>query len=147
MDPVTVGAVLLALLSGASEGLGGRLWDGVVSLVRRPLSRGTFEGGSTDAPADNSGDVELAELERGPADEQRAVALARVLLARAGADDDFKQALEAWWEEAVTIRLGSGNVTNTITGGRQQGPVLQGRDFTNVTFGAAQVAQPRVPPP
>jgi hypothetical protein len=28
----------------------------------------------------------------------------------------------------------SGNVTNTISGGTQQGPVLQGRDFSNVTF-------------
>jgi hypothetical protein len=39
MDPVTVGAVLLAVATGVSEALGGQLWAGVVSLVRRPLRR------------------------------------------------------------------------------------------------------------
>ncbi len=37
MDPVTLGAVLLAVATGVSEALGGQLWAGVVSLVRRPL--------------------------------------------------------------------------------------------------------------
>jgi hypothetical protein len=36
MDPITVGAVLLAVVTGVSEALGGQLWTGVVSLVRRP---------------------------------------------------------------------------------------------------------------
>lgn len=147
MDPVTIGAVLLAIISGASEGLGDRLWEGVVALVRRPFPRRAQAGGSADAPADGaSGEMELAALEHDPAGEQRAVALADVLLARADADDGFRQALEAWWGQASTIRSGSGNVTNRISGGSQQGPVLQGRDFTHVTFGAAQVAQPPVPP-
>ena len=35
-----------------------------------------------------------------------------------------------------------GNVTNTISGGNQYGPVLQGRDFTGQTFGS-----PASPPP
>ena len=39
MDPVTIGAVLLAIASGAGEGLGKQLWDGVVALVRRPFRR------------------------------------------------------------------------------------------------------------
>lgn len=147
MDPVTIGAVLLAIISGASEGLGGRLWDGVVALVRRPFPRRAQVGGSADARADGaSGEMELAALEHDPTGEQRAVALASVLLARADADNGFKHALEAWWEQASSIRSGSGNVTNRISGGTQQGPILQGRDFTHVTFGAAQVAQPPVPP-
>ena len=41
--------------------------------------------------------------------------------------------------------LNIGNVTNTISGGTQQGPVLQGRDFSNITFGAPP-ASPPVPP-
>jgi len=40
------------------------------------------------------------------------------------------------------VRANIGNVTNTISGGTQQGPVLQGRDFSNITFGAAPVPPP-----
>ena len=39
---------------------------------------------------------------------------------------------------AEPVRASLGNVTNTISGGTQYGPVLQGRDFTNLTFGAAR---------
>jgi tetratricopeptide (TPR) repeat protein len=139
MDPVTIGAVLLAIISGASGELGSRLWAGVGALVRRPFRR--------QAPEDNvaalsAGDVELTALERAPADERRAVALAEVLVARAYADGEFRRALDGWWEQASPVRAGAGNVTNTISGGTQHGPVLQGRDFSNVTFGAA----PAVPP-
>ncbi len=35
-----------------------------------------------------------------------------------------------------------GHSRSAISGGTQQGPVLQGRDFTNVTFGAAPVVPP-----
>jgi len=37
MDPVTIGAVLAAIISGAGGQLGGQLWEGMVSLIRRPL--------------------------------------------------------------------------------------------------------------
>ena len=40
------------------------------------------------------------------------------------------------------VRAAEGNVTNTISGGTQYGPVLQGRDFSNITFGAT----PGMPP-
>jgi hypothetical protein len=90
-----------------------------------------------------AGDAELAALEQAPADEGRAVALAEVLVARAGSDAEFRQVLKSWWEQASPVRAGAGNVTNTISGGTQHGPVLQGRDFTGITFGAA----PAVPPP
>jgi hypothetical protein len=39
--------------------------------------------------------------------------------------------------EAQPVRDELGNVTNTISGGNQSGPVVQGRDFTSLTFGAA----------
>jgi hypothetical protein len=144
MDPVTIGAVLLAIVSGAAEEAGSRLWDGVVALVRRPFRKAAADrAGASVIPA---GEAELAALERAPDDEQRAVALAEVLLARAGADAEFGQALRAWWEQAEPVRASLGDVTNTISGGTQQGPVLQGRDFSNITFGVSPAAQPPGPP-
>ena len=89
------------------------------------------------------GEEELAALQQAPSEEEKAVALGKVLLARAAADAEFRRALEAWWEQAGPIRANIGNVTNTISGGAQRGPVLQGRDFSNLSFGAA----PAVPPP
>lgn len=145
MDPVTIGAVLLAIVSGASEGLGSRLWDGVVSLVRRPFRKAA--GDSAEATVViPSGGAELAALERDPTDKQQAVALGEILLARAGADAEFGRGLEAWWGQAEPVRASIGEVRNTISGGTQQGPVLQGRDFSNITFGAPPAAQPPVPP-
>jgi hypothetical protein len=50
-------------------------------------------------------------------------------------------------QQADPARDKLGNVTNTISGGAQHGPVLQGRDFTGLTFGAnpAPPALPRDP--
>ncbi len=87
------------------------------------------------------GAAELAALEQAPGDERRAVALAQVLLARAGADAGFGQALAAWWQQASQVQV-SGDVTNTISGGIQHGPVLQGRDFTGLTFGTPAAPAP-----
>ena len=91
-----------------------------------------------------SGEAELAALEQAPADERRAVALAEVLVARAGADSEFGDALAAWWEQASRIQIG-GDVTNTVSGGTFHGPVLQGRDFTGLTFGSP-APEPPAPP-
>jgi len=135
MEPVTVGAVLLAVATGVSEALGGQLWAGVVSLVRRPL-RGRKEPAGEVAAA-QSGDAELIALQGSPDDQRKAVALAEVLLARAAADPGFDQALREWWVQAGPVREKTGDVTNTIRGGTFSGPVLQGRDFTGLTFGAA----------
>ena len=146
MDPVTIGAVLLAVVSGAGSQLGTQLWAGVASLVRRPFHRQAAASGGTGAAAMVlAGEAELAALQQAPGDQSKAVALAEVLLARAGADDEFRRALESWWQQAEPIRVSIGNVANTISGGTQQGPVLQGRDFSNITFGAAP-ATPPVPP-
>lgn len=144
---MTIGALLLAIISGAGEGLGARLWDGVVSLVRRPFHRRATASDTPVARAlGSTGEAELAALQRAPADKQYAEALARVFLARADADAEFSRALESWWEEAGPIRATIGNVTNVISGGHQHGPVLQGRDFNNITFGAAPAAPTPVPP-
>jgi hypothetical protein len=145
MDPITIGAVLLAIVSGAGTQLGTQLWDGVVSLVRRPFRHKAAGGGT--AAVVPSGEAELAALQQAPDDRQKAVALAEALLTRSGADEEFRQALESWWQEAEPIRasLNIGNVANTISGGTQQGPVLQGRDFSNISFGAPPPSPP-VPP-
>jgi hypothetical protein len=115
------------------------LWAGVVSLVRRPFRHKTASGGEM---AVSSGEAEVAALQQAPADRQTAVALAEVLVARAAADEGFGQALAGWWERAEPVRAAIGNVTNTISGGIQQGPVIQGRDFSNLTFGAPTPAPP-----
>ena len=137
MDPVTIGAVLLAIASGAGEGLGGKLWEGVVALLRRPFHGKDATGDDVAGTAiATAGTAQLAALQQAPRDQQKAVALAGTLLARSAADPEFRQALEGWWKQAEPIRASIENVTNTISGGTQQGPVLQGRDFSNVTFGA-----------
>ena len=147
MDPVTIGAVLLAVVSGAGSQLGTQLWEGVVALVRRPFHRkAATSGDAATAEMVPAGEAELAALQQAPGDQHRAVALAEVLLARSSADAEFRRALESWWQQAEPIRASIGNVTNTISGGTQHGPVLQGRDFSNITFGAAPATQP-VPPP
>jgi hypothetical protein len=67
-------------------------------------------------------------------------------------------AVAAWWaprgadsgraesagrEQVSPVREETGNVTNEIGGGTFSGPVLQGRDFTGLTFGAAPPAPSR----
>jgi hypothetical protein len=138
MDPVTLGAVLAAIAGGAGGALGSQLWAGVSGLVRRPFRRGHATEEATAALP--NGSAEMVALEQAPADGQRAEALAEVLVARADADSEFRDALAAWWEQASRIHMG-GDVANTVSGGTFHGPVLQGRDFTGLTFG------PPAPPP
>ena len=71
-------------------------------------------------------------------------------------------AVAAWWaprsadsgradsagrERVPPVREETGNVTNTISGGTFSGPVLQGRDVTGLTFGAAPASRPEDPDP
>jgi hypothetical protein len=132
MNPVTIGAVLLAITSGAAGEAGSKLWDAIVTLVRRPFTHQRTES-ATESIA--SGTAELTALEATPHDGERAVALAQALLARSDADSAFRQELEAWWAQTKSLRTGDGSITNTITGGVHHGPVFQGRDFTNISFG------------
>src|SRR5580700_9995150 len=110
MDPVTIGAVLAAIAGGAGGALGAQVWAGVSALVRRP-----FRHHKVTVP---SGAGELAALEQAPGDQQRAVALAEILVARAATDAGFGEALAAWWQQASQVRIG-GDVTNTISDGTQ----------------------------
>jgi hypothetical protein len=119
---------------GCERALGGQLWAGVASLVCRPLRGGKEPAGVF--PAAGSGAAELAALQEAPADQAKAVALAGVLLTRAEADPAFERALQQWWEQAAPVWEKTASVTNTVSGGTQYGPVLQGRDFTGLTFGA-----------
>jgi hypothetical protein len=146
VDPVTIGAVLLAVVSGTGGQLGAQLWQGVVSLVRRPFYRqGTAGGDRVTVEAVPTGESELAALQQTRGDQSRAVALAAALLARARVDEEFGRALESWWDQAGPVRASIGNATNTISGGTQRGPVLQGRDFSGITLSAGP-AVPPVPP-
>jgi hypothetical protein len=137
MDPTTLAAVLVAVVTGASEALSGQLLTGLVTLVKRPWHRKTPEAAP---PALPPGEAELQALKSAPHDQQIALALAEVLLARSQADASFREAFGQWWARAEPVRASLGDVTNTISGGSQSGPVLQGRDFTNLTFGT-------IPPP
>jgi hypothetical protein len=122
VDAVTIGAVLLAIVSGTGSQLGVQLWEGVVSLVRRPFRHKA--AASTDTAADAAApacEAELMALQQAPRDQRKAIALAEALLARSNADDEFRQALEAWWQQARPIRTNIGHVTNAINGGTQYG--------------------------
>jgi hypothetical protein len=132
MDPVTIGAVLAAVAGGAGGALGAQAWATVSALVRRPFHH---HPDARDSTAPVTGAAELAALEDNPADQQRALALAEVLLARAKVDGGFRQGLEGWWAQASQIQI-EGDVTSTVSGGTFYGPVLQGRDFTDLTFGS-----------
>jgi hypothetical protein len=125
MDPITLSVVLLAVVTGASEAVGGQLLSGLASLIRRPWHRKALP----------SGEAELTALRESPDDQRKALRLAEVLLARSEADAEFGQGLQSWWVQAGPLRDSAGDVTNTISGGTQHGPVLQGRDFSNITFG------------
>lgn len=140
MDPITVGAVILAITTGGAEALGVRLWDGLVSIVRRPAR--AHESSDGQPLAVESGHAELEALQQSPADRQKAVALAQALLARANGDPDFDKALLGWWEQAKPVRAITENVTNTISGGTFNGPVLQGHDYSGLTFGSTTAESP-----
>ncbi|MFC8920403.1 hypothetical protein ACFT5C_32135 [Streptomyces sp. NPDC057116] len=141
MDPVAVG--LLAALAGGAGGEAGRqAWAGLSALVRRPFGR---DGGGR-APAVGSGEAELVRLAEDPGDQGRAQSLSTALAVRAAVDEDFRARLAAWQERAALVRTGDGAVTNTISGGTQNGPVVQGRDFSGLTFTTLPPPAPSPPP-
>jgi hypothetical protein len=164
MDPITISALLIALIGGVGSGLGTSLWTGLGSLVRRPFRRRQESAGqaSQQAPAaEVTGEQQLAVLEQTPKDTAAALALAHVLAGRADADPDFEQALQAWWDQAEPIRhtqaysdaivniravASSESVVNrnSITGGDIRGPIFQGVNFSGITFGGT--AMPAPPP-
>lgn len=144
MDPVSVG-LLVALAGGAGGEVGRQAWAGLSTLVRRPFRR----DGGEQASAVSSGEVELVRLAEEPGDQGRAQALSTALAVRGALDEDFRTGLAAWQEQAKLVRTGDGAVTSTVSGGTQHGPVVQGRDFSHLTFTATPPppALPRADPP
>ncbi|MFD0417980.1 hypothetical protein [Streptomyces sp. NPDC127108] len=130
MEPISV-VLLVALAGGAGGEVGRQAWAGLAALVRRP-----FQGGQNAAqdPAVSSGTTELEALQAAPADPARAQALSTALAVRAALDADFRTGLQQWHEQAKRVRTGDGDVSNTISDGTFHGPVLQGRDFTGISF-------------
>jgi hypothetical protein len=133
MDPVTMGTVLAAVAGGAGGAVGSQAWNGICALARRQFRHGVADedpGGVLP-----TGESALAALEQHPGDVGPATELAGALIARADADREFQRELAAWWEQARQVQLGD-HVSSVISGGIQYGPVLQGRDFTGLNFGA-----------
>src|SRR5258707_3894288 len=141
MDPVTSGAVLAGVAGGAGGAFGSQVWGGLSALIRHPFRHDRPAGDN--APV-SGGEPELAALEQAPADERRAVALAEVLVARADADGGFREALQAWWEQASQVQAG-GDVANRGSGGTPDGPGLSGRGFARPTFGFPSRSPPAPP--
>ncbi|WNI24190.1 hypothetical protein [Streptomyces sp. ITFR-16] len=132
MDPITA-AALTALAGSVGGDAGRQAWQGLNTLVRRPFRRGSAEDAQTEgSPGISSGELEVAELENNPGDPVRAQALATALGVRAALDGEFRASLAEWWQEAQSGS--SHEVHNSISGGTQNGPVLQGRDFSSLTF-------------
>ncbi|MDX3760102.1 MULTISPECIES: hypothetical protein [Streptomyces] len=133
MDPITTTA-LTALASTLGSEAGRQTWQGLTALVRRPFDRAAAQGTQDDGtPQVSSGELEVAALEGDPANPMRAQALAAALGVRAALDGEFRVLLDEWWQRAQASSSG-GDVHNTISGGTQNGPVLQGRDFSSLTF-------------
>lgn len=137
MDPVTMASVVSTVVSGAAGEVGAKLWDGLAALVRRP-----FHGDDQE-----TGAAELAAVEQARHDEDRVLALTRALVARADAEETFAAGLEAWLRQARRVTVDIGGVSNTISGGRQTGPVIQGRDFHGLTFSAGTTPPRSSPDP
>ncbi|MFH8344246.1 hypothetical protein [Streptomyces sp. NPDC018045] len=134
MDPITAAA--LTSLAGSLGGEAGRnAWQGLSSLVRRPFRHAAREE-SGDGCGPSSGAAELTRLESDPANPAHAQALATALGVRAALDTEFRTLLEAWWQHAHISPADA--VHNHITGGTQNGPVVQGRDFSHLTFTIGQ---------
>lgn len=133
MDPITA-AALAALAGGLGGEAGRQAWQGLTALVRRPFGRAATERTQDDGtPQVSSGELEVAALAEDPADPMRAQALATALGVRAALDGEFRVLLDEWWQRAQASSSG-GDVHNSISGGTQNGPVLQGRDFSSLTF-------------
>lgn len=128
MDPISA-SLLVAMATGAGGELGQQLWAALRGLVRR----GPVEG-TAGSPGPTVGEAELASLSGAPHDVERARALSEALSRRAGQDPSFRTGLAQWQQHAQLLRTGDGDTSNTVSGGTQRGPVVQGRDFSGINF-------------
>jgi hypothetical protein len=130
MDPISA-SLLVAAATGAGGEMGRHLWSALRGLVRS-------------GPA--TGEAELAALSQAPDDVERARALSEALNRRAEQDPTFRADLTQWQQQAHLLRIGDGNAHNAISGGTQHGPVVQGRDFSGITFNTPVQGRPPHPP-
>ncbi|WP_405448560.1 hypothetical protein OG350_20145 [Streptomyces achromogenes] len=126
MDSISAD-LLVTMATGAAGEAGRQLWAALSGLVRRRPAEG-------EAPEQATGEAELVSLAEAPHDVARARALSEVLGVRAEQDPWFLAELTRWHERARGLETGQGDTSNTISGGTQHGPVLQGRDFSGITF-------------
>lgn len=119
----------MAVATGAGGELGQQLWSALRGLVRRNPPE---EAAQPQPPA--TAELELASLSEAPHDMDRARALSEALTRRAEQDPTFRAHLTQWQQQAQLLRTGDGDTNNTVSGGTQHGPVVQGRDFSGITF-------------
>ncbi|WP_405626138.1 hypothetical protein OG933_07710 [Streptomyces sp. NBC_00016] len=137
MEPISV-ALLAALAGGAGGEAGRQAWATLSELVRRPFRRdGNGDGdedgdGNTGAPTAGSAEPELVRLAAHPDDAALARALSTALAVRAAADAEFRAGLVRWHQLAGSPH--TGDVHNEISGGTFNSPVLQGRDYSGLSF-------------
>ncbi|MGW1813516.1 hypothetical protein ACWCQM_08075 [Streptomyces sp. NPDC002125] len=131
MDSITA-AALAALAGSAGSEAGRQAWVGLTALVRRPFRRGPVpEPDEAGEPRVSTGELELAALQEDSTDPNRSQALATALHVRAALDEEFRLRLDEWWRRA---QAAGGEAHNSVSGGTQNGPVIQGRDFSDLTF-------------
>ncbi|MDH6551197.1 hypothetical protein M2161_003870 [Streptomyces sp. SAI-133] len=131
MDPISA-SLLVAAATGAGGELGRQLWSALRGLVHT-------------GPA--TGEAELTALSQAPHDVERARALSEALSHRAEQDPSFRAHLTQWQQQAQLLRTGDGDTHNAISGGTQHGPVVQGRDFSGITFNTPPGNRSPHPPP
>lgn len=139
-EVATLAADVVPYVSAAAAAYGGAVLarvrddaaDATVGLGRRLLQR-IFGTRRDDEPLPEP----VADLVADPADEDAVAALRLAVRKALAADTGLQGEVRDMLGQAGVII--SGNVSNTISGGTQQGPVLQGRDFSNLSFGTSPV--------
>lgn len=154
MDPVTLG--LLAAVAGGTGGEIGRdAWAALRALVQRSRpSRHQAPGvahpddeASNTAVAPDPGEDAMDALEAQADDPALARRLLDILASRAAAEPDFEAALALWARGAASGVAAEGVVHNQVSGGVQYGPVLQGREFSGISFTVTTPSPPPAPAP
>lgn len=143
MEAILVGLVV-ALAGGAGGELGRQLWTTLGALVRRSVGPAAPSSEASDfAEMIEPARAAYVALEQDPSDTVRAKALVDGLLQRSAADALFASELQQWQARASVVLRDGSQVSNTISGGVQYGPVFQGRDFTGpFSLGAPRSDQP-----
>ena len=120
-------SLVTGVLGGAAGEAGKQAWQRLASLVRDRFGR--------DDPTTRA----LEQVDLVADDHQMVEAVSGVLAQRlsdaARRDPRFAEQLRAWMADATQVINADGDVTNTITGSRIGGTVVQARDIGNVSFG------------